>query len=57
MPLMTSEKEDKTVFLQVPVPESLRIRLKIEALKKGMSLKDLAQDILEKALKELEEGK
>lgn len=51
MPLMT---EEKTVHLQFPIPDSLRVRLKIEALKQGITLRELAQNLLEKGLKELE---
>lgn len=54
MVLMTSEK---TVNLQVPVPESLRTRLKVQALKEGITLRDLANRVLEQALKNLEKEK
>jgi hypothetical protein len=55
MPSMT---EEKTVYLQLEVPENLRTRLKIEALKQGITMRELAYQILDEALKELEkEGK
>jgi hypothetical protein len=53
MPLLMAK--DKTVYLQLEVPEDLRTQLKIEALKQGLTLRDFAVSLLDEGLKKQQE--
>ena len=50
-----SPKKEKTVVLQVDVPESYRTRLRIQALKLGMTMGELLVELTQPLLKSLEE--
>lgn len=45
---------EKTVQLRVDIPESLRTRLKTQAVRRGVTMGDLLQDLLDKPLRGLE---
>lgn len=49
------QKKERTVSLQVDVPESYRIRLRMQALKLGMTMGELLIQLTEPLLKSLEE--
>ncbi len=51
MSLTTTER---TVPFQVPIPESMRTRLKMQALKQGITLRELTHHVLEQALNHFE---
>ncbi|WDD30131.1 hypothetical protein PQG02_00315 (plasmid) [Nostoc sp. UHCC 0926] len=48
-------QEEKTVVLQTDVRESLRTRLKLQAVRLGTTMSLLAQDILDEGLKNIEQ--
>jgi len=45
---------EKTVMLQVSVGESIRTRLKVQSIQKGFTMGNLTAQILDEALKKLE---
>ncbi|AFZ15699.1 hypothetical protein Cri9333_4943 (plasmid) [Crinalium epipsammum PCC 9333] len=45
---------EKTVMLQVEVKESIRTRLRVQAVQRGLTMGELAEQILDQALKKLE---
>jgi len=48
-------QEEKTVVLQTDVRESLRTRLKLQAVRLGTTMSLLAEEILDEGLKKLEQ--
>jgi hypothetical protein len=52
-----AEEQEKSVMLQVEVPESIRARLKMEAIRQGTTMSDLAKKILDTTLPKFEEDK
>jgi hypothetical protein len=53
--MLAMTKDEKIVVLQVDVRESIRTRLKVQAVKRGITMGELADRILDEALKKLEE--
>ncbi|KJH69540.1 hypothetical protein [Aliterella atlantica] len=51
---LMAERQEKLVMLQVEVPESIRARLKMEAIRQGTTMGELAQKILNEALPNFE---
>ncbi len=49
-----AEGQEKSVMLQVEVPESIRARLKMEAIRQGTTMSELAQKILNEVLPKFE---
>ena len=52
--MLIMPKKEKIVVLQVDVPESFRTRLRIQALKRGITMGELLLQIVEEPLKKLE---
>lgn len=44
----------KTVMLRVEIPENLRTRLKTQAVRKGITMGELLQEIADEPLRQLE---
>lgn len=53
--MLAMTDQEKIVVLQVDVRESTRTRLRIQAVKMGVTMGELADRILDEALKKLEE--
>ncbi len=53
--MLAMAKNEKIVVLQVDVRESTRTRLKLQAVKMGVTMGELADRILSEALRKLEE--
>ena len=53
--MLVMSQEEKTVVLQTDVKESLRTRLKLQAVRLGTTMSLLAQDILDEGLKNIEQ--
>jgi len=53
--MLVMSQEEKTVVLQTDVRESLRTRLKLQAVRLGTTMSLLAQDILDEGLKNIEQ--
>jgi hypothetical protein len=51
---LMAERQEKLVMLQVEVPESIRARLKMEAIRQGTTMGELTQKILNEALPNFE---
>ena len=51
---LMAERQEKLVMLQVEVPESIRARLKMEAIRQGTTMGELAQKILNELLPNFE---
>ena len=51
---LMAERQEKLVMLQVEVPESIRARLKMEAIRQGTTMGELAQEILNETLPNFE---
>ncbi|MBA2750250.1 MAG: hypothetical protein H0U45_16360 [Tatlockia sp.] len=51
---LMAERQEKLVMLQVEVPESIRARLKMEAIRQGTTMGELAQKILNEVLPNFE---
>ena len=51
-----TKPQDKMVMLQVEVPESIRTRLKVQAVKMGTTMSELTTQIVDEALKKLEQS-
>ncbi len=52
---MLAMSEEKTVVLQTDVRESIRTRLKLQAVRSGVTMSLLAEQILDQGLKKLEQ--
>jgi len=52
--MLAMTNNEKMVVLQVDVPESTRTRLRVQAVKRGITMGELADQILSEALKKLE---
>ena len=52
---MLAMSEEKTVVLQTDVRESIRTRLKLQAVRSGVTMSLLAEQILNEGLKKLEQ--
>ena len=48
------KQAERTVQLRVDIPEALRTRLKTQSVRRGITMGDLLQDLIEKPLKDLE---
>ena len=53
--MLAMTDQEKIVVLQVDVRESIRTRLRVQAVKRGITMGELAERILDEALKKLEE--
>jgi hypothetical protein len=51
--MLTMSKQEKIVVLQVDVPESFRTKLRIEALKQGITMGELLLQVVSPVLKKL----
>lgn len=47
--------KEKIIRLQVDVPESIRTRLKLEAVRTGQNMGEVAEEILDEGLRKREE--
>ncbi|WP_041781615.1 hypothetical protein [Allocoleopsis franciscana] len=45
---------EKTVQLRVDIPDALRTRLKTQAVRRGVTMGELLQELIEKPLRHLE---
>ncbi len=52
---MLAMSEQKTVVLQTDVRDSIRTRLKLQAVRRGITMSLLADQILDEGLKKLEQ--
>lgn len=53
--MLAMAENEKIVVLQVDVRESTRTRLKVQAVKRGITMGELVDRVLDEALKKLEE--
>lgn len=53
--MLVMSKEEKTVVLQTDVRESIRTRLKLQAVRLGTTMSSLTEEILNEGLKKLEQ--
>jgi hypothetical protein len=53
--MLAMAKNEKIVPLQVDVRESTRTRLRVQAVKRGVTMGELTDRILDEALKKLEQ--
>jgi hypothetical protein len=53
--MLVMSQEEKTVVLQTDVRESLRTRLKLQAVRLGITMSLLTEEILDEGLKKLEQ--
>lgn len=53
--MLAMAEKDKIVPLQVDIRESTRTRLRVQAVKMGVTMGELTDRILDEALKKLEE--
>ena len=53
--VLAMAENEKIVVLQVDVRESIRTRLRVQAVKMGVTMGELTERILDEALKKLEE--
>ncbi|WP_180268012.1 hypothetical protein [Nostoc linckia] len=53
--MLVMSQEEKTVVLQTDIKESLRTRLKLQAVRLGTTMSLLTEQILDEALKKLEQ--